>query len=507
MEPQPSSPASLSSSGSAKGTTPFGEMPLPDEATEEAPAGLDEHGRESTSSSSSSSSSSSAGSAFHVDAANLRNATIPVTVETPPLDEPAEEEAPAIEEQGRQSTSSSSPAAANPVHLDAANLGNATIPVAETPPPDEPANEEEVPAVEQGRHSSSSPSSSSDGSAFHIDTAAPAPAPWWEDERQQVADVPVQSAPPAKPDERATLPEEVPRAVDSSPSSDSGGAAVPLPTTTTSAPPVQTMSPELDGGAGFNPDRIPASVFQPRTSSVSQGEWSMASNESLFSIQGVGAQSSADLFAINSSRSHFDYFYDEAMAEQEAAAKLPPLAEGPEVAVPGSAGSSGGSAAGGKKDDAVLRRNESGSGGSSSNFSFAFPMYATFYFLCVRAPRPFAILALLPKRFISCRLAPTSPKKKDCVTASLYQPLRKEYEPPMPQPPVAAASSSAAFVEMTTEEERRRSDGWCCCGCCWFDCSAWSSCCCWCCRRRWCQCGGCSCSCPAVCRCSWCLCF
>jgi hypothetical protein len=84
-----------------------------------------------------------------------------------------------------------------------------------------------------------------------------------------------------------------------------------------------------------------------------------------------------------------------------------------------------------------------------------------------------------------CRLAETSPKKKDCVTAALYQPLQSEYEQPT-LPPLAPPVSSA-FVEMTTEEEHmRRSDGWCC----WFDCS------CRCCRWRQCDC--CRCSCPSA---------
>ncbi|CAD6219992.1 unnamed protein product [Miscanthus lutarioriparius] len=55
-------------------------------------------------------------------------------------------------------------------------------------------------------------------------------------------------------------------------------------------------------------------MFQHRTS-VSQAEWSMASNKSLFSIQGA-----SDLYP--GSRSHFDFYYYEAMAEA-ADSKLP----------------------------------------------------------------------------------------------------------------------------------------------------------------------------------------
>jgi hypothetical protein len=142
------------------------------------------------------------------------------------------------------------------------------------------------------------------------------------------------------------------------------------------------------GGEGFDPDRIPACVFQPRTS-VSQAEWSVTSNESLFSIH--GSRQSVDLYTGGSSRSQFDYFYDEAMAAAEQDAKLPPLAEGAEPAwgaVPGSEGSQ--ASDGSAKKAAVLQRHESGSGDSSSNFSFAFPMYAKVsspYFLSARHGR------------------------------------------------------------------------------------------------------------------------
>jgi len=96
------------------------------------------------------------------------------------------------------------------------------------------------------------------------------------------------------------------------------------------------------------------------------------SGQSLFSIQGA-----SDLYP--GRRSHFDFYYYEAMAEA-ADSKLPSLAEGAEpgdapesreFAAPGSAGR------GNAKRAAVFRQHESGSGSSSSNFSFAFPMYCT----------------------------------------------------------------------------------------------------------------------------------
>ena len=112
---------------------------------------------------------------------------------------------------------------------------------------------------------------------------------------------------------------------------------------------------------------------------MSQADWSMASNESLFSIQGA-----SDLYP--GSRSHFDFFYDEAMAEADS--RLPSLAEGAEpgdapeskefAAAPGSAKPAASAGCGNDaKRAAVFRSHESGSGSSSSNFSFAFPMYCT----------------------------------------------------------------------------------------------------------------------------------
>jgi hypothetical protein len=104
---------------------------------------------------------------------------------------------------------------------------------------------------------------------------------------------------------------------------------------------------------------------------VSQAEWSMASNESFFSIHGAG-----DLYP-GDSRSHFEFFYDEAMAEADS--KLPSLAEGAEpvdVAEPKEFAAPGNDA---KRAAAAaaFRWHESGSRSSSSNFSFAFPMYVT----------------------------------------------------------------------------------------------------------------------------------
>jgi hypothetical protein len=113
-------------------------------------------------------------------------------------------------------------------------------------------------------------------------------------------------------------------------------------------------------------------VFQHRTS-VSQAEWSMASNESLFSIHGAG-----DLYP-GGSRSHFDFFYDEAMAEADS--KLPSLAEGAEpvdAAEPKEFAAPGNDVTRAAAAAAAFRRHESGSGSSSSNFSFAFPMYVTY---------------------------------------------------------------------------------------------------------------------------------
>jgi hypothetical protein len=215
----------------------------------------------------------------------------------------------------------------------------------------------------------------------------PAPARPEDDEPA----APVQNK-EAKPDDWVTWSEELPRTtVDATNPFQSDGGGSAAFTRMKKAPEVQAMA-KIDedaaiavpvaGGEGFDQDRIPASVFQPRTS-VSQAEWSVTSNESLFSIH--GSRQSVDLYAGGSSRPHFDYFYDEAMAAAEQDAEGAEPAWG---AVPGSAGSqaSGGSA----KKAAVLQRHESGSGDSSSNFSFAFPMYAkvsSSYFLSTRHGR------------------------------------------------------------------------------------------------------------------------
>ncbi|XP_044973821.1 uncharacterized protein LOC123441458 [Hordeum vulgare subsp. vulgare] len=236
------------------------------------------------------------------------------------------------------------------------------------------------------------------------------------------------------------------------PSSDGG--------TVSAAPEAQTMAkPAVEG---FNPDRIPASVFQPKAGS--QADWSITSNESLFSIHGASLSTSDDFYA--PSRSHFDYFYDEAMAAGGGGfqdGKLPPLAE-----VPGSAMSDASEGSASAKRG--IRRHESGSIGSSSNFSFAFPI-----------------------------LAEPSPGTKESMGG--YQQLQKEQE----QSPPTPSNRKSQFEEMTTEEERRPPNtGWCwcgeCCGCCWFACS-WPTCCC---QWRW-RCCSCSCSWPTCCQCSWCL--
>ncbi|XP_066308257.1 uncharacterized protein [Miscanthus floridulus] len=427
MEPQPGSPTSPPFSpgttlwDNARAATPSEEMAEPDETKEEATKL--EPGRKSTASSSSSSSSSSASSAdipCDIDVVELVNPLAAVPPE------------PEVDEHG----------------VEAKAVHSAT-----------PEDERAAPAVHGAEDKPA-------------DCAMP--------EGGQAAPAGTVHSAEAKPDDWATWPEPPPPVVDDSFASSEGGGAAGAPAPLTEAPQVQTVSPAnlgaagAAGASGFDPGRIPASVFQHRTS-VSQAEWSMASNESLFSIQGA-----SDLYP--GSRSHFDFYYDEAMAEA-ADSKLPSLAEGAEpgdapesreFAAPGSAESAAIAVGGNAKRAAVFRQHESGSGSSSSNFSFAFPI-----------------------------LAETSPRKKDVVNSALYQPLEKEREQqqqPQLEPPVSA------FMEMMTEEERRRSDtGCCCCGCCWFDCS-W---CCrsWCCRCPWWRCGCCcSCSCPSFCRCSWCLC-
>jgi hypothetical protein len=276
--------------------------------------------------------------------------------------------------------------------------------------PDEP--EEEATEVDPGRKSTSSSSSSSSSSASsaddipcHIDVvdvelvnplAAVLPeheheaeaktvrSATPEEERAGAAHVhgepadcavteDVQQAGPAvhsaeaKPDDWATWPEPPPPAVDDSFASSDGGASL------TEAPVwPANLGAAGAGSGGFDPGRIPASVFQHRTS-VSQAEWSMASNESLFSIHGAG-----DLYP-GGSRSHFDFFYDEAMAEADS--KLPSLAEGAEpvdAAEPKEFAAPGNDATRAAAAAAAFRRHESGSGSSSSNFSFAFPMYVTY---------------------------------------------------------------------------------------------------------------------------------
>ncbi|CAO2194033.1 unnamed protein product [Urochloa humidicola] len=442
MEPQPGSPpspgtSSSSSPNSAEVAAPPDEMPAPDETVEVE----QEPARKYTSSSSSSSSSeSSAESLRDVDVVDLGDTLMP-----------------APEDKQAAAAALPEPSASD------GKLDGKAGPVEEQPAP---------PLVETAAGTKPDDDHTAAGPAAHCAEVKP------EDEQ-------------AKPEDWATTwPEEAPPpAVDYSFSSDGSAGAGAAPAAPTEAAQVQTMLPAPEsGGTGsgeFDPERIPASVFQPRTS-MSQAEWSMTSNESLFSIQGADVVGGPPYAG---SRSHFDFFYDEAMAaaavESEASAKLPSVAEGTEPAaessssssrefkVPGSAGSQSSDNA--NKAAAVYRRNDSGSGGSSSNFSFAFPI-----------------------------LAPTSPKKKEHASSALYQPLEKGWEP---QRPVATQMEppESAFVEMTTEAERRGStEGCCCCGCCWFDCS-WATCCGW---WRFCSCACpcCCCSCPSFCRCSWCLC-
>ncbi|RLN23597.1 mucin-7-like [Panicum miliaceum] len=425
MEPQPGSPPSPPSPGtppspgSAKVTTPDEPM---EEVTEQEP------GRKSTSSSSSSSSSeSSAESPRHVDVVELGDTLLP-----------------APEDEQVVVASSIQSAEGKPD-------GSATVGDEHADPPVQGAG---------GKPDDCATLEDEHAAPEHSAEVKPDDRALPEDE--QAAATAVLGA-EVKPDDWATWPEPPSPAVDYSSSSDSSAGAAP--TGLTEAPQVQTMAKLGGAGAGtgeFDPQRIPASVFQTRAS-MSQAEWSMTSNESLFSIQ--GASDVGGPYA--GSRSHFDFFYDEAMAAAEAESKLPSVAEGmesAEFAAPGSASSRASGGSPNAKKATVFRRHDSGSGGSSSNFSFAFPI-----------------------------LAPTSPKKKDLVGSALFQPLEKEYDqqPPELEPHVSA------FEEMTTEAERRQNTG---CGCCWFDCS-WATWCGW-----WRCCGSCSCSCPSFCRRSWCPC-
>ncbi|KAF0915995.1 hypothetical protein E2562_000625 [Oryza meyeriana var. granulata] len=394
------------------------------------------------------------------------------------------------------------PQPASPPAPSSPETAEVPAPSVEMPPSEEP----EESGVKPDRRSSSSSSSSSEESKaenlFHpdvVETSIPlvvAASP--DDEAVASGDGAAVRRPDDKavasgdgavvrPDDWASWPQQPAQTVDEPVATDDGEV---LPGLTTQAPPeVQTMpqpAAEPAAATGFDPERIPASIFQakPLASSSSQAEWSVASNESLFSIH--GARPSADLcgFYAGESRSHFDYFYDEAMAAAggsggEPEWKLATVAEGSPGSARSDASGGGGSGSDRDKQKAAIafRRHESGSGGSSSNFSFAFP--------------------ILPE-------TTTSPRKREYAGGggAMYQPLQKELEQPPPVP---------SFEEMTTEEERRRrTSAWCCCcgeccGCCWFACS-WSSCCC-CCRWRWWWCCDCRCSCPTLCRCNWCICF
>uniref|UniRef100_A0A0E0JF43 Uncharacterized protein n=1 Tax=Oryza punctata TaxID=4537 RepID=A0A0E0JF43_ORYPU len=373
-------------------------------------------------------------------------------------------------------------------------------PLVVVPPP---SDEEEEAGVKPDRQSSSSSSSSSseeaskDENLFHPDVAVETSVPSVvaaspDDETVASGDggevikhddeaVSSGDAAVVRQDDWASWPQQPAQTADD---------VATTTITTQAAPEVQTMSQQPAAVAGFDPERIPKSIFQTKPlASSSQAEWSVASNESLFSIH-HGARPSGDLcgFYAGESRSHFDYFYDEAMAaaggaDQSTDWKLATVAEGSPSGSARSDASGGGGGSGDRaKQKAAIefRRHESGSAGSSSNFSFAFPILAE---------------------------TTTSPRKRD-YGGGMYQPLKKEVEQ---APPVASPAS--AFEEMTTEEERRRRRSWwCCCGeccgCCWFACS-WSSCCC-CCRWRWWWCSRCNCDCrcccPNLCSCSWCLC-
>ncbi|OEL13050.1 hypothetical protein BAE44_0025931 [Dichanthelium oligosanthes] len=380
MEPQAGSPASppspgtsssSSSPGSAKVATLSEEIQAPDEPLEEA---------------------------TDCPVSSM------LSEDTPAPDEPLEEAT--EQEQGRKSTSSSSSSASSAEslrHVDVVELGYPLVAAPEdeqaVAPPEPNAegkrdgwatmeDEQAAPPVQSaGGKPDDCATLEDEQAAAPVDSAdAKPPEDGALPEDEQAAAPAVHSA-ETKPDDWATWPEPPPPVVDYSFSSDGStgagrGAAL---TGVKEAPQVQTMPKVEDaaaGTSGFDPQRIPASVFQPRTS-LSQAEWSMTSNESLFSIQ--GASDVGGPYA--SSRSHFDFFYDEAMAAAgaaEADAKLPAVAEGTEpgefaveskeVAVPGSASSHASAGSANTKKADVFRRHESGSGGSSSNFSFAFPM-------------------------------------------------------------------------------------------------------------------------------------
>ena len=287
---------------------------------------------------------------------NARAATPSEEMAAP--DEPKEE---GIElEPARKSTSSSSSSSSSssassadiPCHIDVVELVN---PLAAALPEDEHA------AVVKTVHSATLEDERA-APAVHSAEAKPADGAMTKD----VQAAPAVHSAEAKPDDWVTWPDPPPPAVDDSFASSDGGASL-------AEAPVwpANLGAAGAGSGGFDPGRIPASVFQHRTS-VSQAEWSMASNESLFSIQGA-----SDLYP--GSRSHFDFFYDEAMAEADS--KPPSLAEGAEsvdavepkeFAAPGNDATRAAAAA------AAFRRHESGSRSSSSNFSFAFPMYVTY---------------------------------------------------------------------------------------------------------------------------------
>ncbi|PAN17635.1 hypothetical protein PAHAL_3G145600 [Panicum hallii] len=101
---------------------------------------------------------------------------------------------------------------------------------------------------------------------------------------------------------------------------------------TTRAPAVQTMMAQHQrpegGAAAYDPKRLPSSMFRTR-STASPGDWSVTSNESLFSIQ--LSHSSGDLGAM-----YADLYYDAAgfpsfPTGREAPLRLPSLSESSSV--------------------------------------------------------------------------------------------------------------------------------------------------------------------------------
>ncbi|CAN6336520.1 unnamed protein product [Urochloa humidicola] len=80
----------------------------------------------------------------------------------------------------------------------------------------------------------------------------------------------------------------------------------PTATTTRAPPAVQTMmmaaAQQQQGAAAYDPKRLPSSMFRARSSTAIPGDWSVTSNDSLFSIQ---LSNSGDLSAM-----YADMYYD-----------------------------------------------------------------------------------------------------------------------------------------------------------------------------------------------------